>query len=210
MTPPSPRSWRSSSERRARRRRSSASPTASPAGSCRPSSGSRRLTFVGWLLLGPEPTLTYALARAIAVLIIACPCAMGLATPTAIMVGTGKGAENGILIRDGAALELAQRITAVVLDKTGTITPRRALGHRRPCRARHRRAELLRLAAAAERGSEHPLGEAIVRRRRRGRDRPGDGHVVRRDRRSRDPRHGGRQDGAGRHGILPRRGRRGS
>jgi Cu+-exporting ATPase len=80
------------------------------------------LTFLGWLLLGPEPKLTYALTSAIAVLIIACPCAMGLATPTAIMVGTGKGAENGILIRDGAALEHAQRITAVVLDKTGTIT----------------------------------------------------------------------------------------
>jgi P-type Cu+ transporter len=121
-------------------------------------------TFAGWLLLGPEPRLPYALAGAIAVLIIACPCAMGLATPTAIMVGTGKGAENGILIRDGAALELAQRITTVVLDKTGTITrgepsvtlvrPRLGTDERK----------LLRLVAAAERGSEHPLAEAIVRR----------------------------------------------
>ena len=125
--------------------------------------GVAALTFVGWLLLGPEPRLTYALASAIAVLIIACPCAMGLATPTAIMVGTGKGAENGILIRDGAALERAQHITAVVLDKTGTITrgmpsvtlikPMAGIDER----------ELLRIVAAAERGSEHPLAEAIVR-----------------------------------------------
>jgi Cu+-exporting ATPase len=120
-------------------------------------------TFGGWLLLGPEPRLPYALASAIAVLIIACPCAMGLATPTAIMVGTGKGAENGILIRDGAALELAQRITTVVLDKTGTITrgePSVTLV--RPMPGTDER-ELLQLVAAAERGSEHPLAEAIVR-----------------------------------------------
>jgi len=120
------------------------------------------LTFLGWLLLGPEPKLTYALTSAIAVLIIACPCAMGLATPTAIMVGTGKGAENGILIRDGAALEHAQRITAVVLDKTGTITrgePSVTVVH--PYGTDE--AELLQLVAAAERGSEHPLAEAIMR-----------------------------------------------
>ena len=125
--------------------------------------GIAALTFGAWLVLGPEPKLTSALASAIAVLIIACPCAMGLATPTAIMVGTGKGAENGILIRDGAALEDARRISTVVLDKTGTITrglPSVAgvlLGDGMDAR------ELLRLAAAAERGSEHPLGEAIVR-----------------------------------------------
>ncbi len=120
-------------------------------------------TFAGWLLLGPEPKVTYALTSAIAVLIIACPCAMGLATPTAIMVGTGKGAEQGILIRDGAALEDAQRITTVVLDKTGTITrgePSVTLV--RPIDGTDERT-LLRLAAAAERGSEHPLAEAIVR-----------------------------------------------
>jgi len=125
--------------------------------------GIAALTFVGWLLLGPEPRLTYALTSAIAVLIIACPCAMGLATPTAIMVGTGKGAENGILIRDGGALEHAQRITAVVLDKTGTITrgePSVTLV--KPMPGTDAR-ELLRLVAAAERGSEHPLAEAIVR-----------------------------------------------
>ena len=122
------------------------------------------LTFGGWLLLGPEPRLPYALASAIAVLIIACPCAMGLATPTAIMVGTGKGAENGILIRDGAALEHAQRITAVVLDKTGTITRGKpSITLVKPMAGMDER-ELLRIVAAAERGSEHPLAEAIVRR----------------------------------------------
>ena len=121
------------------------------------------LAFATWMLLGPEPRLPAALAAAIAVLIIACPCAMGLATPTAIMVGTGKGAEAGILVRDGAALEQAQRVTAVVLDKTGTITrgaPQ--VVSVRPVEGMSEE-ELLRIAAAVEQGSEHPLGEAIVR-----------------------------------------------
>ncbi|MEO7295585.1 MAG: heavy metal translocating P-type ATPase [Candidatus Limnocylindria bacterium] len=125
--------------------------------------GIAALTFAGWLLLGPEPALTYALSSAIAVLIIACPCAMGLATPTAIMVGTGKGAENGILIRDGGALEHAQRITAVVLDKTGTITRGEPAVTIVQATAGTEERTLLRLVAAAERGSEHPLAEAIVR-----------------------------------------------
>ena len=120
-------------------------------------------TFAAWMLLGPEPRLPYALASAIAVLIIACPCAMGLATPTAIMVGTGKGAENGILIRDGAALEHAQAITAVVLDKTGTITRGQPSVARIELLPGVSEADLLRSVAAAERGSEHPLAEAIVR-----------------------------------------------
>ena len=125
--------------------------------------GIAALTFGIWLLLGPEPSLPFALSTAIAVLIIACPCAMGLATPTAIMVGTGKGAEHGILIRDGAALEDAQRVTAVVLDKTGTIT------HGRPAVTSVHPLpgvtddDLLRVTASAERGSEHPLAAAIVR-----------------------------------------------
>jgi Cu+-exporting ATPase len=120
------------------------------------------LTFGAWLAFGPSPALTYALVSAVAVLIIACPCALGLATPLSIMVGTGKGAENGVLIRSAEALETARALDAVVLDKTGTITRGEpaltdviALGELGE-------EELLRLAGAAERSSEHPLGEAIV------------------------------------------------
>ena len=120
------------------------------------------LTFATWMLFGPEPRLPFALSSAIAVLIIACPCAMGLATPTAIMVGTGKGAEHGILVRNGTALEQAQRITTVVLDKTGTLT-RGALSVTAVEPRDMPEAELLALAAGAERGSEHPVAEAIVR-----------------------------------------------
>ncbi|HEY6609286.1 MAG TPA: heavy metal translocating P-type ATPase, partial [Candidatus Limnocylindria bacterium] len=121
------------------------------------------LTFAAWMLVGPEPRLPFALSTAIAVLIIACPCAMGLATPTAIMVGTGKGAENGILIRDGAALEHAQAITTVVLDKTGTITLGAPSVVRIELASGVSERDLLEVAMAAERGSEHPLAEAIVR-----------------------------------------------
>ncbi len=118
--------------------------------------------FAIWLAFGPEPALTFATLNAVAVLIIACPCALGLATPTAIMVGTGKGAEHGVLIRGGEALETAHRITTVVLDKTGTITEGRpSVTDIRPLNGMNE-AEVLRLAASLERGSEHPLGEAIV------------------------------------------------
>jgi Cu+-exporting ATPase len=124
------------------------------------------LTFAGWLAFGPEPRLTLALQAAIAVLIIACPCALGLATPTAIMVGTGKAAEHGVLIRGGEALEQARRIDAIVLDKTGTLTRGRPAVVRVVPADGVPEAELLRLAAAAEVGSEHPLGEAVVARAR--------------------------------------------
>ena len=120
------------------------------------------LTFAGWLLLGPEPRLTLGLTAAIAVLIIACPCALGLATPTAIIVGTGKAAELGILIRGGDALEQARRVTSIVLDKTGTLTAGRPEVVRVMTAAGLEESEVLRLAAGAERGSEHPLGAAIV------------------------------------------------
>ncbi len=119
--------------------------------------------FAIWMLVGPEPRLPFALSSAIAVLIIACPCAMGLATPTAMMVGTGKGAENGILVRDGAALEQAQRVTTVVLDKTGTITRGEPSVVEVIALDGTDDTQLLRLAAAAEVGSEHPLAGAIVR-----------------------------------------------
>jgi len=150
--------------------------------------------FLFWWWLGPAPSLTYAVLVLVAVLIIACPCALGLATPTAIIVGTGKGAEQGVLIRSAQALEVAHRITTVVMDKTGTLTqgmpvvtdvalasgsksageipsnpplinggtpatPIFAMGSI----GGFDEADLLRLAASAERGSEHPLGEAIVK-----------------------------------------------
>jgi Cu+-exporting ATPase len=119
-------------------------------------------TFVVWLIVGPEPALTFALLNTVAVLIIACPCAMGLATPTSIMVGTGKGAESGILIRGGEALEGAHKLDTVVLDKTGTLT-RGEPSLTDVVENGIREEELLRLVASAERTSEHPLGEAIVR-----------------------------------------------
>ena len=119
-------------------------------------------TFVLWLLLGPEPSFDIALLNFIAVLIIACPCALGLATPTAIMVGTGKGAEAGILIRNAEALENAQRLDTVVMDKTGTLTQGKPTMKGLVTANRESADEVLRLAASAERGSEHPLGQAVV------------------------------------------------
>ena len=120
-------------------------------------------TFVIWLLFGPEPAFTFALLNTVAVLIIACPCAMGLATPTSIMVGTGKGAESGVLIKGGEALEGAHKLDTVVLDKTGTLTRGQPeLTDIVPTNDIPKE-DLLRLVAAAESGSEHPLGEAIVR-----------------------------------------------
>ena len=124
------------------------------------------LTFLVWLIFGPEPAFTLALLNLVAVLIIACPCALGLATPTAIMVGTGKGAESGVLIRSGGALETAHQIRAIVLDKTGTLTRGKPSLTDVVAAPGVDEAELLRLAASAERGSEHPLGEAIVNRAR--------------------------------------------
>jgi Cu+-exporting ATPase len=114
-------------------------------------------TFVLWYDLGPEPRYLHALVSAVTVLIIACPCAMGLATPTAVMVATGRGAELGVLIKGGEALQRAGEVQTVVLDKTGTITEGRPSVTQRELPD-----EALRLAASLERLSEHPLGEAIV------------------------------------------------
>ena len=119
--------------------------------------------FLFWLLLGPSPALTYAVLTLVAVLIIACPCALGLATPTAVIVGTGKGAERGILIRSAQALETAFRVDTVVLDKTGTLTQGRPMvTDVLPAGAGLSADELLLLAASVERGSEHPLALAVV------------------------------------------------
>jgi Cu+-exporting ATPase len=120
------------------------------------------LTFAVWWLFGPAPAFTHALLNMVAVLIIACPCALGLATPTAIMVGTGKGAENGVLIRGGEALETAQRVDTIILDKTGTVTQGMPVVTDLVPADGTTEEELLAMAASAERGSEHPLGEAMV------------------------------------------------
>ena len=119
-------------------------------------------TFVVWLALGPSPTLTYALVNAVAVLIIACPCAMGLATPTSIMVGTGRGSEIGILFRRGEALQSLQDVTVVAFDKTGTLTEGRPAVTDIVSAEGFDRETVLSAAAAVEARSEHPLGRAII------------------------------------------------
>jgi len=116
------------------------------------------VTFVSWYVFGPSPSLLFALLNTVAVLIIACPCAMGLATPTAIMVGTGKGAENGILIKDAASLEIANKINTVIFDKTGTLT------NGMPIVTAFTNSKTLQLAASLEKYSEHPLAQAILKK----------------------------------------------
>jgi Cu+-exporting ATPase len=130
--------------------------------------GIAALTFIGWYFFGPPlpinsdmTTFTRALINSVAVLVVACPCAMGLATPTAVMVGTGKGAEMGILFRTSEALERAGKVNVVVLDKTGTITKGQPAVTDIVADGRITEDELLRVAASVEKGSEHPLGEAI-------------------------------------------------
>ncbi|MGH9414909.1 MAG: heavy metal translocating P-type ATPase, partial [Terriglobales bacterium] len=120
------------------------------------------VTFAVWMLAGPAPRLLWAMIAAVTVLIIACPCAMGLAVPTAVMVGTGRGAELGVLFRNGEALERAQAVTTVLVDKTGTLTEGKPRLLALEAAAGGSSDELLRLAAAVERLSEHPLGAAIV------------------------------------------------
>src|SRR5437016_47962 len=120
------------------------------------------VAFVAWSLLGPPPAMGFGLVNAVAVLIIACPCALGLATPMSIMVGTGRGARAGVLVRNAEALELMEKIDTLIVDKTGTLTegkprlvgvePVGSLG----------KDDLLQLAASLELGSEHPLAAAIV------------------------------------------------
>ena len=121
------------------------------------------LTFFAWGLFGPEPSWVYGLINAVAVLIIACPCALGLATPMSIMVATGRGATQGVLFRDAAAIEKLRKIDTLVIDKTGTLTEGRPTFERAVPAPGFEADEVLRLAASLDQGSEHPLAETIVR-----------------------------------------------
>jgi Cu+-exporting ATPase len=125
--------------------------------------GAAVIAFVIWMIVGPEPRLAHALVVAVSVLIVACPCALGLATPMSIMVGVGRGAKDGVLIRDAEALEAMETVDTVVVDKTGTLTEGRPAVTAVETTGDLDKREVLRLAAAVERGSEHPLGAAVVR-----------------------------------------------
>ncbi len=148
------------------------------------------IAFAAWAALGPEPRFAYGLVAAVSVLIIACPCALGLATPMSIMVGVGRGAQAGVLIRNAEALERMERVDTLVVDKTGTLTEGKPKVTGVVTAPGFDEADVLRLAASVERASEHPLGAAIVaaaaergtgaraggrlrRARRQGRDRRG-------------------------------------
>ena len=120
------------------------------------------ISFFVWAVWGPAPALSYALVNAVAVLIIACPCALGLATPMSIMTATGRGAQAGVLIKNAEALERFAKVDTLIVDKTGTLTMGKPELVAVLPEAGHEENEVLRLAASLERGSEHPLAEAIV------------------------------------------------
>src|SRR4029077_4608493 len=120
------------------------------------------LTFIVWSLVGPQPRLAHALVNAVAVLIIACPCALGLATPMAIMVGTGRGATAGVLVKNAEALETLEKVDTLVVDKTGTLTSGKPTVESVVASAGWDESELVRLVASVELGSEHPLAAALV------------------------------------------------
>src|SRR5207237_2820121 len=124
------------------------------------------LTFVIWLMVGPEPRWGHAIVNAVAVLIIACPCALGLATPMSIMVGVGRGAQEGVLIKNAEAIELLERVNILVVDKTGTLTVGKPEVTNIISAGILNVTDLLAAAATAEQQSEHPLGQAIVARAR--------------------------------------------
>ncbi len=121
------------------------------------------LSFMGWSLFGPEPRMAHGFVSAVAVLIIACPCALGLATPMSIMVGTGRGAMAGVLIKNAEALEILEKVDTLVVDKTGTLTEGKPRVVTLETAAGQDESELVRLAAGLERGSEHPLAAAIIK-----------------------------------------------
>ena len=120
------------------------------------------MSFVIWALLGPQPAFAYAIVNAVAVLIIACPCALGLATPMSIMVGTGRGAAAGVLVKNAEALERLEKVDTLVVDKTGTLTEGKPKLVTVIAAAGIEEHDVVRLAAALERGSEHPLAASIV------------------------------------------------
>lgn len=120
------------------------------------------LTLLGWGLFGPSPSWTYAVLNAVSVLIIACPCALGLATPMSIMVASGRAAQAGVLFRDAEAIETLRRIDTLIVDKTGTLTEGRPAFRSVVALAPHHEDGVLRLAASLDVGSEHPLARAIV------------------------------------------------
>jgi P-type Cu+ transporter len=132
------------------------------------------VTFAVWATLGPQPRMAHALLNAVAVLIIACPCALGLATPMAIMVGTGRGASAGILVKNAEALETLEKVDTIVVDKTGTLTEGRPRVERIVAASGFDEAAVLRVAATLERASEHPLAAAILARAKEGGFAPGD------------------------------------
>lgn len=120
------------------------------------------ITFIVWAVVGPEPRMAYATLNAIGVLIIACPCALGLATPVSIMVATGRGATMGVLFKNAEAIEVLRTVDTLVVDKTGTLTEGKPRLVSVVPTAPWAEADVLRLAASLERGSEHPLAAAIV------------------------------------------------
>src|ERR1035437_10188853 len=121
------------------------------------------LTFIVWMWLGPEPKLAYAIVNAVAVLIIACPCALGLATPMSIIAGTGRGAQVGVLIRNAEALEFMEKVDTLIIDKTGTLTEGKPKLMEVVVAAGFEQKDVLKLVASLEKGSEHPLANAIVK-----------------------------------------------
>jgi Cu+-exporting ATPase len=125
------------------------------------------LTFFGWGSFGPQPSWAYGLINAVAVLIIACPCALGLATPMSVMVATGKAATHGVLFRDAAAIETLRKVDTLIVDKTGTLTEGRPAFHGAVAAAGGSEAEVLRVAASLDQGSEHPLAQTVVGEARR-------------------------------------------
>jgi ATPase, P-type (transporting), HAD superfamily, subfamily IC len=120
------------------------------------------IAFFAWSLFGPTPAMTFGLIAAVSVLIIACPCALGLATPMSIMVGVGRGAQSGVLIRDAEALERMEKVDTVVVDKTGTLTEGKPRVTTLVPAEGFSEEELMRLAGGLEKGSEHPLAHAIL------------------------------------------------